>query len=1070
MARRDAPRLAAARRIAEAERAVHQAVVEAIQRWLAAVRSAVLNGGLTAAGEEPPPDMSGWSAADAIWLASIAELITPELERWFGEAFLAVARVATISDQPFREAHIEQVASRLRLFPAEQFEEIRPEIAEAVSEGESIDQVRDRISAVLNFDETAGSGGEQAATRRLQARITEVERLLEDPRTPPEDMADLRAERSRLYPELYRTQNRWAWKARRIARTECLPAHTVITGAEITAAYRRWYSGPWIEITTESGHKLAGTPNHPVLTLAGWKGLGHVTEADYLVCDGRDVEAPRAALDMDVQHRPTTIGEVFDALAAVVVRERARGGEPDFHGDGCESDVDILRPDRPLTVGRFTPVDELAVKDILAPSDARNLIFHAESYRVRETLRAAQRVRLIAGADLSADAFEGPPYRALVDAVLDSEVTQESATLVRGDDLIEGEVSAGLYAGAAVVESDAASGRQVTRDARLADRGTDHLGTSAEFAGDALDRVPGTVQLDRVCSIRVGEWSGHVYNLTTVEGYFAANSIYTGNTVGALNGGSFAGATARAEETGDVLYKEWLATDDVRTREEHREADGQVRPMAAPFLVGGFPLQFPGDPTGPGHLTINCRCTTLFLDEDELTDEQLDQLTNPEPGISAAGGTMADEETLPTGWRGVMGPLDVPTGDGRILATPPDGVRFREGTLPIMWQRETGMGHDGSVIAARVDRAWVEEVSGRSVVMGEGPFDLGGEDGREAARLLREGFLTGLSIDPDEVTVEWVLQDRQGQRVDPAGMDEDEVWDGLESGELTEVMVMTDWRLMGATMTPFPAFDEARITPIYDYEPAPGAMAASGEPFTGRVSEVVTPHPAEHYADPQLDRLTPLTVTDDGRVVGHIAGFSECHLSYGEDVCVTAPRSPSGYAYFHLGEVRLDTGDTLAVGKLTLGGGHADPSLGYRAAIEHYDDVATAIAAVRAGEDAYGVWVSGHLLAGVTPEQVERFMLCPPSGDWRRIGGQLELVAACSVNVPGFPNVRAASGQAGQLSLVAAGARQVRRAARRPRPSATVDTRRLAAEVARELRAMDRRTARAQEIAARIGR
>lgn len=706
--------------------------------------------------------MSGWSAADAIWLASIAELITPELERWFGEAFLAIARVATISDQPFREAHIEQVASRLRLFPAEQFEEIRPELAEAISEGEGIDQVRDRISAVLNFDETAGSGGEQAATRRVQARINEVERLLEDPRTPPEDMADLRAERSRLYPELYRLQNRWAWKARRIARTE---------------------------------------------------------------------------------------------------------------------------------------------------------------------------------------------------------------------------------------------------------------------------------------------------------------------VISALNGGSFAGATARAEETGETLYKEWLATDDVRTREEHREADGQVRPMAMPFLVGGFPLQFPGDPTAPGHLTINCRCATAYLDEDELTDEQLDQLTTPEPGISAAGGhAMADEENLPTGWRGVMGPLDVPTGDGRILATPPDGVRFREGTLPIMWQRETGMGHDGSVIAARVDRAWVEEVSGRSVVMGEGPFDLGGEDGREAARLLHEGFLTGLSIDPDEVTVEWVLQDRQGQRVDPAGMDEDEVWDGLESGELTEVMVMTDWRLMGATLTPFPAFDEARIEPIYDYEPAAGAMAASGEPFTGRVSEVVTPHPAEHYTDPELDRLTPLTVTDDGRVVGHIAGFSECHLSYGEDVCVTAPRSPSGYAYFHLGEVRLDTGDTLAVGKLTLGGGHADPSLGYRAAIEHYDDVATAIAAVRAGEDAYGVWVSGHLLAGVTPEQVERFMLCPPSGDWRRIGGQLELVAACSVNVPGFPNVRAASGQAGQLSLVAAGARQVRRAARRPRPSATVDTRRLAAEVAKELRAMDRRTARAQEIAARIGR
>ena len=44
------------------------------------------------------------------------------------------------------------------------------------------------------------------------------------------------------------------------------------------------------------------------------------------------------------------------------------------------------------------------------------------------------------------------------------------------------------------------------------------------------------------------------------------------------------------------------------------------------------------------------------------------------------------------------------------------------------------------------------------------------------------------------------------------------------------------------------------------------------------------------------------------------------------------------------------------------------------------------------------------------------------SGDWRRIGGNLELVAALAVNVPGFPIPRVAmAASAGRtLSLVAA--------------------------------------------------
>lgn len=61
------------------------------------------------------------------------------------------------------------------------------------------------------------------------------------------------------------------------------------------------------------------------------------------------------------------------------------------------------------------------------------------------------------------------------------------------------------------------------------------------------------------------------------------------------------------------MEKEWLSLSDDRTRDDHREANGQVQPLDEPFVVGGDELMFPGDDSlgaGPEQ-TIQCRCTVL---------------------------------------------------------------------------------------------------------------------------------------------------------------------------------------------------------------------------------------------------------------------------------------------------------------------------------------------------------------------------------------------------------------------------------------------------------------------------
>lgn len=176
--------------------------------------------------------------------------------------------------------------------------------------------------------------------------------------------------------------------------------------------------------------------------------------------------------------------------------------------------------------------------------------------------------------------------------------------------------------------------------------------------------------------------------------------------------------------------------------------------------------------------------------------------------------------------------------------------------------------------------------------------------------------------------------------------------------------------------------------------------------------------PAHVFAAPQLKGPTPLTVTDEGHVYGHLATWRQCHMGVGNK-CVIAPRSKANYKWFKTGSVVCDDGSTLRIGKITIGTGHADKRYGIIPATEHYDDTGTCVAVVNAGEDSFGVWVAGALVAGVTEDRIAELRRSPLSGDWRRVDGNLELVAALAVNNPGFPVLDEDSD--GAYSLTAAG-------------------------------------------------
>jgi len=327
-------------------------------------------------------------------------------------------------------------------------------------------------------------------------------------------------------------------------------------------------------------------------------------------------------------------------------------------------------------------------------------------------------------------------------------------------------------------------------------------------------------------------------------------------------------------------------------------------------------------------------------------------------------------------WSAVLARLGVPTGDGRIIA--PGGGSSRDLPLPLQWQELSDDGHGGSRVVARMESLSIGDgmVTATGTMLDSAPYAV--------IEQLEAGLL-GPSVDLDDI--EYTVDDQ-------------------------ERLVITKWRIAGATLVAIPAFADVSLT--LDPQPAEPVGDPEGD---GGMSEMYIQDgvlyasaapalpPTGWFRQPDLDRLTPLTVSDSGRVFGHIAGWETCHV--GLPGCVTAPSSPSGYSYFHVAEQPTAEGYTLPVGTLVAGPRHADPQAAFQAAAQHYDDPSAAVARVVAGEDEYGIWVAGWMLPGATPEAVNIFRTSPVSGDWRRIGGALEMIAVCSVNAPGFPVPRA---------------------------------------------------------------
>lgn len=861
--------------LARLERALMTTAADLVRGWLATLRRLLLpNGG--------PPDLHVLSSSTPqhAWDQQVADVLLPEIKAAFGEEFRAFARTADVGDQHYIEQYMAQVVSRLKIFPASAMEEIRPELLEALAEGESHQQIADRILAALDFSETGDRSG-------------------------------------------------WAYKAMRIARTEAMGAMNggALAGAKAySAASGEPAYKEWIHVSdsrVRASHEKAGGQIVPLVHpfLVGGVPLEHPGDPS-----GPADEVINCRCVMNILSQEEAVRMGYDPRNLSPAHIAALTASANMDGA-----ILAMLPADPAAVAHpdGDPPEQLHVTMVYLADDVT-------------TMTDAHRQGVTAALTQVAAAQPGP-VTATVTGVQPLGDDQPPATVL-------------------MLDSPELHQLRAAMQQALADHGVP---------------VPPDSFPEFLPHLTVG------YGLDPEQ---LADRVGSTLTLG------YAALMAGADST------------------------------AVDLTTGAPDMSTPPPPPAP--------------------------VDAPPVGPDVVPDPDNDGSDLPIGWTGTLCPLDTPSGDRRVIASLPAGQDpTRPLPLPFLWQPSLQPGHLGAMLAGSIDQAQIEGAA----LTASGRFDLGGASGREAARQLHEGFARWVSVGLDDVAVECL----------PDGTD-----------------VAVDWRLMSATMVLEAAFWQGEITPVYatpgeedpDMAPLDESTMTSLAAAAGLTSLVagaapVAP-PANWFEDPHLDGFITPRADANGRVYGYIAPWEEPHIGY-PGVRTTAPRSASGYAHFHVGDVLTAEGTLLTVGHLTAGTGHADGRLAAAAAAAHYDNTGSCVAVVRAGEDEHGIWVAGALVPEATAKQVAMLRRSPLSGDWRMKGGNLELVAALCVNTPGFHKPRAGVDSRRQVSLVAAGALAWPDA---DAPSLTLDYGRLAREVVREQRADEQRRRRVERASMRLGR
>lgn len=317
----------------------------------------------------------------------------------------------------------------------------------------------------------------------------------------------------------------------------CVVGDTKVSGPNALAAYRRKYSGEIVTIRTALGHNLTVTPNHPILTPHGWVAANKLSKGDYVFSRVNSDGMPLGVRPNKYEREPSIKNE-FNALGDTFGVNSFLGSTTDFHNDGIKNqNVDIVFVDSKL----MRNADSKALKHFSEAS-----LFNAS--RLSDCglgLGSFTKVSMC---------FPTTSYGVLCMFTKSSPLFQRTfrhssfgshSSILRENSTFLKPISNRRLGNTKLLGDNSFIEPFIPKINDTFDINTllTSIGLQAksfEFAGDnpipasemlshSSDRSPFIVEPDEIISVDTRMWSGHVYNLSTENAWYFANSIVTHN-------------------------------------------------------------------------------------------------------------------------------------------------------------------------------------------------------------------------------------------------------------------------------------------------------------------------------------------------------------------------------------------------------------------------------------------------------------------------------------------------------------------------------------------------------------
>jgi hypothetical protein len=330
----------------------------------------------------------------------------------------------------------------------------------------------------------------------------------------------------------------------------CFPAGVLVAGPSVVAATARHYEGDLVTIVFADGQEVPVTPNHPVLTPNGWMSAGDLHEgADVL----RTLDAERiVTLVYPNDHQAVArIEDVATSLreSGPVVSSLMPLAAEDFHGDGSgDHHVEVVYTARRAELDLVAEPSKHRSDCRLVRAEGVTAAALGDPDAALDSLTPPPERLVSRGQHLGAFASTGARPAQLHSlgpiAAVDASILQHAVDGVAVDSIARGARLNGS-AGEVVLKKAARSGdsalpgglglRPEWNSPRYEALPEGLMADSAN--GRALgNRLAGLVESDRVVELRrISDWSGQVFNLETVDGWYFANGIIAHNCRCALS-------------------------------------------------------------------------------------------------------------------------------------------------------------------------------------------------------------------------------------------------------------------------------------------------------------------------------------------------------------------------------------------------------------------------------------------------------------------------------------------------------------------------------------------------------